>query len=627
MSLDPSTLRLPDFVDERRVSRFQYGVITLCGLVMFLDGFDTQAISYMAPHIAKEWGLPTAVLGPIFSSALVGLMIGYLVLSPLSDRFGHKRVIVAAVAGFAVCTLVAVWTAGVTELIVLRFLTGLGLGAAAPSCVAMTGEFSPKRLRATFVLAIYCGFSLGFVVAGLVAGWLIPIHGWRSMFWVGAIAPLVLLPLLLRFLPESPVFMLRRGRDPQRVHQVFRRIDPTIAPTEAPRFDVAGEDSGKRAALSSLFTRDRVLGTALLWFVFAINLAEFYALQSWLPTILAGLDYDMSVVVTTTTLTTVGGIAAAFITGPAMDRDRYRVRRPAVGADDRELPRGLRDQRWTEEPDRTRRRVLPGLDALHRGRLGARDRPHRGNPRSDHHRRGTLGRMVGRSGLLRDGRPGARGWARGAGARPSLRGARRRAGRARPRDSRGGDGGGVRRQSCLLYHPEGVYTADDKQALADDISELYVRVGALPKFYVSVIFHELPSESFYIGGRAAGNFVRIWPGSSARSLRARPCPERSAGQGMRLRYRLSRSHVLPFRGERGVAVSHAARTSSADAAGSGSDKCVRSGSKSGVASRRTPDMVIAASGLVSVARMPQITIRVACTSLLLTLHVLRTCAA
>jgi MFS transporter, AAHS family, 4-hydroxybenzoate transporter len=320
MSLDPSTLRLPGFVDERRMSRFQYGVITLCGLVMFLDGFDTQAISYMAPHIAEEWGLPTAVLGPIFSSALVGLMIGYLVLSPLSDRFGHKRVIVVAVAGFAVCTFVAVWSAGVTELIVLRFLTGLGLGAAAPSCVAMTGEFSPKRLRATFVLAIYCGFSLGFVVAGVIAGWLIPTHGWRSVFWVGAIAPLVLLPLLLRFLPESPVFMLRRGQDPQRVHRIFRRIDPALAPTDAPRFDVAGEDSGKRAALSSLFTRERVLGTALLWFVFAINLAEFYALQSWLPTILQGLDYDMSVVVTTTTLTTVGGIAAAFITGPAMDR-------------------------------------------------------------------------------------------------------------------------------------------------------------------------------------------------------------------------------------------------------------------------------------------------------------------
>jgi MFS transporter, AAHS family, 4-hydroxybenzoate transporter len=320
MSLTTPPLRLPEFVDERRVGPFQYGVITLCGLVMFIDGFDTQAISYMAPHIAKEWGLSQAVLGPIFSSALVGLMVGYLVLSPLSDRFGHKRVIVAATVGFAVCTLAAVWSGNVTELIALRFLTGLGLGAAAPSCVALTGEFSPKRLRATFVLVIYCGFSLGFAIAGVVAGWLIPLYGWRSMFWAGALAPLVLVPLLLRFLPESPVYLIRRGRDPQRILGVFRRMDPTLPAAEAPEFAVEAEDSGKRAALSSLFTRSRVLGTLLLWFVFAINLAEFYALQSWLPTIMTGLHYDMGAVVTATTLTTVGGIAAAVITGPAMDR-------------------------------------------------------------------------------------------------------------------------------------------------------------------------------------------------------------------------------------------------------------------------------------------------------------------
>ncbi|MCU1628902.1 MAG: tpaK [Pseudonocardia sp.] len=320
MSLEARPLQLPSFVDERRVSRFQYGVITLCGLVMFIDGFDTQAISYMAPHIAKEWGLSPQTLAPIFSSALVGLMVGYLALSPLSDRFGHKRVIVVSTIAFALCTLVAVWAFSVPELIVLRFLTGLGLGAAAPSCVAMTGEFSPKRLRATFVLVIYCGFSLGFVVAGLVAGWLIPAHGWRSMFVVGALAPLLLVPLLLRFLPESPVFMIRRNQDPQRIHRVFRRMDRTLPEHAAPTFAVEAADAGKRAALSSLFTRDRVLGTVLLWFVFAINLAEFYALQSWLPTIMTSLDYSMSTVVTATTLTTVGGIAAAFITGPCMDR-------------------------------------------------------------------------------------------------------------------------------------------------------------------------------------------------------------------------------------------------------------------------------------------------------------------
>jgi AAHS family 4-hydroxybenzoate transporter-like MFS transporter len=315
-------LSLPEFVDERPVSRFQYGVVLLCGLVMFIDGFDTQAISYMAPHIAQEWGLSRQMLGPIFSSALAGLMVGYLALSPLSDRFGHKRVIIVSSIVFGVGTLAAVWSGNITELVMLRFITGLGLGAAAPSAVALTGEFSPKRLRATFVLVIYCGFSLGFIVAGLVAGWLIPAHGWRSMFWAGALAPLVLIPALIRFLPESLVFMIRRDADPQQIYRLFRRMDRSLPEQHTPSFAFGVDDQqpGKRAALSSLFTRNRLVGTLLLWFVFVINLGEFYALQSWLPSIMTSLHYPMSVVVTATTLTTVGGIAAAFITGPSMDR-------------------------------------------------------------------------------------------------------------------------------------------------------------------------------------------------------------------------------------------------------------------------------------------------------------------
>mgnify|MGYP001172533253 CR=1 FL=1 len=324
MSQQPLRLHLPDFVDERRMTPYQFRVVALCGLVMFIDGFDTQAISYMAPHIADEWGLSRNALGPMFSAALVGLMVGYMALSPLSDRFGHKRLVVAATAVFGLTTLGALWAGNVTELVVLRFVTGMGLGAAAPSAVALTGEFSPKRLRATFVLAIYCGFSVGFVVAGLAAGWLIEDHGWRSLLWAGAAAPIVLIPFLIRWLPESPVFMIRRNVAPERVYAVFRRIDGTLPPSlpgqTEPVFSVEENDSGQRTAFSSLFTRKWLWGTVLLWLVFMINLAEFYALQSWLPSIMTDLGHPMNVVVAATTLTTVGGIAAAFVTGPSMDR-------------------------------------------------------------------------------------------------------------------------------------------------------------------------------------------------------------------------------------------------------------------------------------------------------------------
>ncbi|HZY14860.1 MAG TPA: MFS transporter, partial [Beijerinckiaceae bacterium] len=166
MAQQQDTFHVPAFINEKPIGASQYIITLLCGLVMFLDGFDTQSISYMAPQIAKEWGLSREVLGPIFSSALTGLMVGYLFLSPLSDRFGHRRMMLVSTIAFAVTTLITAFATNVTELIVLRFVTGLFLGSAIPSAVALTGEYSPKRLRATFVLIIYCGFSLGFVAAG-----------------------------------------------------------------------------------------------------------------------------------------------------------------------------------------------------------------------------------------------------------------------------------------------------------------------------------------------------------------------------------------------------------------------------------------------------------------------------
>jgi len=132
---------VPAFINSRPIGAIQYGIVVLCGLVMFLDGLDTQAISYMAPMISKEWGLSREVLGPIFSSALTGLMFGYLVLSPLSDRFGHRRLILFSTVTFGLLTLVTLVATNVRELMVLRFLTGIALGAAIPSTVALTTEY------------------------------------------------------------------------------------------------------------------------------------------------------------------------------------------------------------------------------------------------------------------------------------------------------------------------------------------------------------------------------------------------------------------------------------------------------------------------------------------------------
>jgi AAHS family 4-hydroxybenzoate transporter-like MFS transporter len=262
-----------------------YLVLALCSLVLLIDGFDTQAISYIAPVLAKTWHLSKGALGPIFSAALVGLMIGYLFVSPASDRFGHKRVIAVSTIVFALFTFATVFANNLTALIVLRFLTGIGLGAAAPSAVALTSEFAPARLRATFVLIIYCGFSLGFIIAGLLADRLLPLFGWTSLLWVGAATPLLLAAVVLRWLPESRAAQRTEARN-----------------------------------LGEVFAGGRLWGSLLLWFAFLVNLGEFYFMQSWLPTLLTNDGHPLGMVVAATTLSTVGGIVAAFIMGPAMDR-------------------------------------------------------------------------------------------------------------------------------------------------------------------------------------------------------------------------------------------------------------------------------------------------------------------
>jgi AAHS family 4-hydroxybenzoate transporter-like MFS transporter len=318
MSITQTAFDVPTFINARRVGIVQWVVIALCAFVMFLDGFDTQAISYMAPLIAKEWGLPRELLGPIFSSALTGLMVGYLLLSPLSDRFGHRRLILASTAAFGLLTLVTVFAASVAQLMILRFVTGAALGAAIPSTVALTTEYSPKRLRATFVLVIYCGFSLGFVAAGGLAAWSIPLYGWRSMLWIGAVTPLLLAACAFALLPESLDFLVRTKADPRSIWRVVRRVDQDL-PHDCPN-EFTTDIAESRSAVGSLFQSGRTFGTIVLWLVFGLNLAEFYALQSWLPTILTNLNYPLNTVALATSLTTIGGIVAAFAIGPAMDR-------------------------------------------------------------------------------------------------------------------------------------------------------------------------------------------------------------------------------------------------------------------------------------------------------------------
>jgi AAHS family 4-hydroxybenzoate transporter-like MFS transporter len=317
-SAAPPAQRLDAFIDGRPVGRFHVLVLALTGSVMFLDGLDTQAISFIAPAVAGEWGLPVAALGPIFSASIAGLMIGYLVVAPLATKVGHRAVVIVSTALFGLVTIACAMAADETQLLVLRLLTGVGLGAVIPSAVGLASEFAPARRRSTFVMIIYCWLAAGFVAASFVSGAIIPAWGWRTMFVLAGALPLVLVLVLLRHLPESPTYLV--SRRPDRAHATLRRLDSRLHPHARLVVGDVRDDVVRRAPLVELFRRHWLASTALLWLAFMLNLAVFYGVQSWLPTILARLGQPASVSITATALTTVGGIVAAFAIGPMMDR-------------------------------------------------------------------------------------------------------------------------------------------------------------------------------------------------------------------------------------------------------------------------------------------------------------------
>jgi AAHS family 4-hydroxybenzoate transporter-like MFS transporter len=306
------------FIDSRKIGRFQILVAILCTMVMLFDGLNTQVIGYLGPVLSKDWSLPRAALGPIFSASLTGLMIGLLVIGPLSDKVGRKLAMVTSTVLFGCFTLLTARAHGVPDLLFYRLMAGIGLGGALPNAVALTGEYCPASRRSTLVVVMFCGFSLGSILGGGLTAALGSRFGWRPVFLAGGALPLFLAPILVAALPESLPFLVVKGNKQEQIIRLLRRIDPSFSASSDARFVSAPRATGLPVA--QLFRAGRAFGTLMLWLVFFMNLMVFFFLQNWLPTVLAGSGLATQTAILVSTLISVGGIAAGLSIGPLMDR-------------------------------------------------------------------------------------------------------------------------------------------------------------------------------------------------------------------------------------------------------------------------------------------------------------------
>jgi len=333
MALRP--IDVGDFIDEARVGAYQIMIFVICGLIALLDGFDAQMIGYVAPAIAKSWGITGPAIGAtfklVFAAGLFGLMLGALAGGPLADWTGRKSVMLVSLAGFGVCMLLTPLASDVQALIALRFLTGLGLGASMPNTIALTAEFAPKRLRTTLVTVMFAGFPIGNVAAGVVSVPIIQHFGWQGVFVVGGIAPLLLLPAAYFLLPESVRFLVARGRDGERANAILRRITPNPALGRASL--MLGEKRLAGMPVAHLFRDGRAAGTLCLWVAFFMTLLIIFFFVSWLPLLLGQVGLSQEHAIWIAALFNTGGALGSVALGWLTDRSEpYKLIIGSYGA-------------------------------------------------------------------------------------------------------------------------------------------------------------------------------------------------------------------------------------------------------------------------------------------------------
>jgi AAHS family 4-hydroxybenzoate transporter-like MFS transporter len=311
MATAATKINIPDLLANSTVGPLQKRVFLLSALCLIIDGFDVQAMGYVAPAVFAELGIPRPALGSLLAAANFGVLIGSLVFSPVADKIGRRPVLIGATLFFAVMTLATSFAQTLNQLFWMRLIGGIGMGCIIPNATALVGEFSPRAKRVTLMMTITVGFTAGAALGGFVAAWMIGAFGWRSVFLVGGAVPLAIAVAMMTSMPESLQFLAVRRANPAALAKWLTKLDPTIR-VDASTVFVANEESKGGVPAIHLFRDGRAPVTVLLWIINFMNLLSLYTLAGWLPTVLTGIGYPTQTAVLVGTILQVGGTIGTF---------------------------------------------------------------------------------------------------------------------------------------------------------------------------------------------------------------------------------------------------------------------------------------------------------------------------
>lgn len=282
---------IPQVIDQSKLTAFQWRVFILCLLIAIFDGFDTQAVAFTGPALIQAFNLGPGALGPVMAAGTAGMVLGAMFLGLLGDKLGRRPTILLGVALFGAASLATAFATSTDQIIILRFIAGLGMGGVTPNVLSLAAEYGPARMRGTIMTVVLLGLPAGAILGGLLAAQMLPVIGWEGIYVVGGVAPLALLIVLFFILPESMQYLAndKKRNNTEKIRMLINRIvkQPII---NAATFTVPEPEV--KSGISSLFTAGLARNTIAIWTIYLFNWIAWFMLLSWLPTVLrtAGLS-------------------------------------------------------------------------------------------------------------------------------------------------------------------------------------------------------------------------------------------------------------------------------------------------------------------------------------------------
>jgi MFS transporter, AAHS family, benzoate transport protein len=322
-------VNIQPFLDNATFNAFHRNILLWCAFILVFDGYDLVIYGTVLPILMKNWALTPVQAGSLASYALFGMMVGAFIFGTIANRIGQKKAIIACIILFSGFTFLCGFAQNPTVFAFYRFMAGLGIGGVMPNVISLMAEYSPKKIRSTLVTTMFSGYAIGGIMSALLGIFLIPKMGWQAIFYVGII-PILVLPFILRYLPESLNFLVKNGKT-DTANAILAKVEPTYTPQNDQVLEISTTVAGT-TSVSDLFAKNRLLSTVMFWVAFFCSLLTVYGLNSWLTKlIMTKPEYkdNLGLSLTFLLVLNIGGIAGAI--GGGRLGDKYDLRKTVIG--------------------------------------------------------------------------------------------------------------------------------------------------------------------------------------------------------------------------------------------------------------------------------------------------------